>query len=125
VSGPGWPLLRYAAVGVLATALHWAAMAALVETTIAPAWLATGIGAALGAQIALAGNRWFTFGHSGPLLPAWWRFMGTAVVGAAFGMAVVAGAVAAGWHDLLAQALATGVILLLTYAVNRCWTFAG
>jgi putative flippase GtrA len=35
----------------------------------------------------------------------------------------VALAVRVGWHYLLAQMLATGLALLLTYFINRHWTF--
>jgi putative flippase GtrA len=49
--------------------------------------------------------------------------MGTAVLGGVVGMAIVAAGVALGWHYLLAQAVATAVGLLLTFAVNRVWTF--
>ncbi len=118
------PLLRYAAVGALATGVHWAVLALLVESGAAPAWVASGVGAAVGAQLAFFGNRRFTFGHRGALLPAWWRFMGTALLGAALGMVIVATGVRLGAHYLLAQAMATSAVLLLTFAVNRHWTFA-
>ena len=39
------------------------------------------------------------------------------------GMAVVAAAVALGMHYLVAQVLATITGLLLTFAINRAWTF--
>jgi putative flippase GtrA len=116
-------LLRYAGVGGLATLAHWGLLAALVEWAGTAPWLASGCGAALGAQVAFVGNRRFTFGHQGPLWPAWWRFMGTAVLGGVVGMAIVAAGVALGLHYLLAQAVATAVGLLLTFAVNRVWTF--
>lgn len=116
---------RYAFVGALATASHWALLALLVEERWAPAWLGSGAGALLGAQVAFAGNRWFTFEHRGPLAAAWWRFMGTALAGGLLGMAIVAGGVALGAHYLLAQAVATGTAMLLTFAINRHWTFAG
>jgi putative flippase GtrA len=118
-------LARYLGVGVAATAAHWALLVALVEAAALPAWLASGAGAVLGAQVAFFGNRRYTFGHAGAVVPAWWRFMGTAVLGAALGMALVAGGVALGLHYLLAQALATAASVLLTFAVNRRWTFAG
>jgi putative flippase GtrA len=73
--------------------------------------------------VAFAGNRRYTFGHAGPLWPAWWRFMGTALLGAAVGMVIVAAGVALGAHYLLAQAVATALVLLLTFAVNRVWAF--
>jgi putative flippase GtrA len=98
-------------------------MAWLVERLAVPAWWASGCGAVLGAQVAFVANRRFTFGHQGPVWPAWWRFMGAAALGAVVGMGVVAAAVAWGWHYLLAQALATAVSVVLTFVVNRHWTF--
>ena len=116
--------MRYAAVGLMATAAHWATLAVLVEVAAVEAWLGSGAGALVGAQVAFFGNRRFTFEHAGTLAPAWWRFMATAAAGGALGMAIVAAGVALGWHYLGAQALATLVVMLLTFAVNRHWTFA-
>lgn len=118
-------LLRYAGVGAFATAAHWATLVAAVEAGLLPAWAATGVGALVGAQVAFFGNRRFTFGHAGALLPAWTRFMLTALLGGVVGMALVAAGVHAGLHYLLAQALATSAVLLLTFAINRRWTFVG
>jgi putative flippase GtrA len=114
---------RYAAVGAVATATHYLLLVACVELGGWPAWLASGCGAVVGAQVAYAGNRWFTFEHRGDIGRSWRRFQGTALVGALFGMAVVALAVHLGWHYVLAQMLATALALLLTFAINRRWTF--
>jgi putative flippase GtrA len=116
-------LPRYGLVGGVATAAHWALLAVLVERMATPAWVGSGCGAVLGAQLAFFGNRRYTFGHAGALWPAWWRFMGTALLGALLGMGIVAAGVAAGLHYLLAQALATLAGLLLTFAINRTWAF--
>jgi len=89
------------------------------------AWLGSGLGAVVGAQVAFFGNRRFTFDHAGAWGPAWWRFMGTALAGGLLGMVIVGAGVALGLHYLLAQALATGTSVVLTFAVNRHWTFAG
>ena len=123
VRGPG-ALARYALVGAVATAVHWATLAGLVEAAGVAAWLGSGAGVLVGAQVAFLGNRRFTFGHGGVAWPAWWRFMGTAAAGGTLGMAVVAAGVALGLHYLLAQAGATLVVMLLSFAVNRHWTFA-
>ena len=118
------PLLRYLLVGAVATAAHWLLLALLVEGADVAAWRASGAGAVFGAQVAFFGNRRFTFAHQGALWPAWWRFMGTALLGAVLGMALVAAGVALGLHYLLAQALATAANVVLTFAVNRGWSFA-
>jgi putative flippase GtrA len=123
--GPdGRGLLRYAAVGALATAVHYALLVLAVEALHWPAWLASGGGAVVGAQVAYAGNRWFTFAHRGAVAASWLRFQLTALAGAALGMLIVAGAVRWRLHYLLGQVLATGTAMLLTYAINRHWTFA-
>jgi putative flippase GtrA len=88
-----------------------------------PAFIGSGAGAIVGAQVAFFGNRHFTFDHRGALGPAWVKFQWTALLGALVGMVVVAAAVQAGWHYLLGQVLATLISLVLTFAVNRVWTF--
>ena len=116
-------LARYTLVGAFATAAHYALLAVLVEIARVPAWLASGLGAALGAQVAFFGNRGFTFDHRGEIAPAWVRFQGTALAGALLGMVIVGVGVRLGLHYLAAQVVATGAALLLTFAVNRAWTF--
>jgi putative flippase GtrA len=115
--------LRYALVGALATAAHYALLAAIVELLHWPAWLGSGLGAVVGAQVAFFGNRGFTFAHRGEVAPAWAKFMGTALAGALLGMLIVGAGVAQGLHYLFAQVLATLASLVLTFAINRAWTF--
>ncbi len=117
-------LLNYLVVGLAATLAHWAFMVMLVERLGLVAWLASGAGAVLGAQVAFFANRNFTFDHAGRLWPAWWRFMATAALIALVGMGLVAAGVAWGAHYMLAQAVATVVGVLLGFAINRAWTFA-
>lgn len=117
------PFLRYLAVGAVATAAHYLLLAWLVERGHWPAPLAAAAGAVLGAQLAFVGNRRFTFGHAGPWLPAWWRFQLTALLGAATSAGVVALGTRLGLHYLPAQAAATLLAMLLTYAVNKRWSF--
>ena len=120
----GHSLVRYTAVGAVATAAHFAVLALCVEAWHWPAWWGSGAGAVVGAQVAFWGNRRLTFDHHGPWLGAWWRFMLTALGGALLGMAIVAALTAAQWHYLACQAVATVVVLVLGYLVNRGWSFA-
>jgi putative flippase GtrA len=116
-------LLRYATVGAVATALHYLILFACVEFAHWYAWLASGYGAAVGAQVAYLGNRWFTFAHRGNLPVSWLRFQLLALAGAVLGMAIVALAVHLGMYYLLAQMLATVLVMGFTFSLNRVWTF--
>ena len=116
-------LMRYAAVGGVATFVHYLLLVLCVEFKEWPAWLASGLGGVAGAQVAYYGNRRFTFAHQGALGASWSRFQATALLGAVTGMGVVALAVGVGLHYLLAQILATLLMLLLTFGINRRWTF--
>jgi putative flippase GtrA len=115
--------MRYTLVGAIATAVHYGLLAVAVELAHWPAFIGSGLGAVVGAQVAFFGNRGFTFGHAGELGPAWVKFQGTALGGAALGMLVVGIGVDLGLHYLAAQVLATLLSLLLTFAINRAWTF--
>lgn len=114
---------RYTLVGAAATAVHYLVLIGGVERAGWPAWLGSGLGAAVGAQLAYAGNRWFTFAHRGEVGASWPRFMFTALLGALLGMAIVALGVRLGVHYLAAQVFATLASLVLTFAINRAWTF--
>ena len=116
--------VRYTGVGVIATAAHYAVLVLCVEAFGWPAYIGSGIGAVVGAQVGYAGNRWYTFAHRGAVGASWPRFQFTALLGALLGMAVVAFGVRLGLHYLLAQVIATVLALLLTFAINRAWTFA-
>jgi len=116
-------LWRYGAVGVAATLSHYAVLVAGVELAHWEAWAASGVGAVVGAQVAYAGNRWFTFGHDGTLGDSWGKFQLIALVGTGLGMAVVKALVGLNLHYLLAQGAATVLVMLLTYQLNRVWTF--
>ena len=115
--------IRYTAVGAVATAAHYLLLVLCVEQGGWPAFVASGFGAVLGAQVAYAGNRWFTFAHRGSVSSSWPRFQATALLGALLGMALVALGVRMGIHYLIAQAVATLAGLVLTFAINRYWTF--
>jgi putative flippase GtrA len=118
-----WQFVRYAGVGLVATAVHYGVLIVAVETAAWPPWLASGYGATLGAQVAFLGNRWFTFEPGARLGSAWWRFQTTAALGASTGMVIVAGAARLGVYYLPAQMLATALVLVLSFAVNRSWSF--
>ena len=115
---------RYAAVGAVATAAHYAILVGLVEAGwLAPA-RAAAVGAWVGAQVAFAGNAAFTFRGARASVGAWLRFQVTACVGAAISFTIVAVGTRMGVHYLIAQVVATLVALVVTFEINRRWSFA-
>ena len=116
--------LQYAAVGAVATAAHYAILVGLVEARLLAPEHAAALGAWLGAQVAFAGNAAFTFRGHGATPRAWLRFQVTALFGAILSFALVALGVRLGVHYLLAQLVATLINLLVTFEINRRWSFA-
>lgn len=115
--------MRYVGVGALATVVHYALLVAAVEWGRWQASSASGMAAVVGAQVAYLCNRRLTFSYAGALARSWLRFQLTALFGAGVSMLVVGLAVRSGLHYLLGQLLATGIVAVLTYVVNRSWTF--
>lgn len=116
--------VRYLAVGVVATGVHYAVLAACVEAALLAPSRAAALGAWVGAQVAFMGNAWFTFVAAPRTFAAWLRFQATALLGALLSFAVVGIGVRMGLHYLLAQVPATLLAVLVTYEVNRRWSFA-
>ena len=117
--------LRYSAGGGIATALHYAVLLVAVELAgVAPPW-GSALGSVCGAALAYMWNHRFTFASAARHRDALPRFISVALLGAALNAALVAlGSQALGWHYLVAQLLATLLVLLAGYALNRFWTFA-
>jgi len=116
----------YIVAGGIATAVHYAVLIALVEWFGVFAALSSFTGALFGALVAYVANRHITFsGSNARHIQALPRFMAIALLGAVLNGALVwLGVQQLGWHYLLAQALATLLVLGLTFRLNRLWTFA-
>jgi putative flippase GtrA len=116
----------YIIAGGIATAVHYAVLIALVEWAGLSAAPSAFIGALTGAVVAYLVNRHITFaGSTARHRQAVPRFMAIALVGAVLNGALVwLGVQQLGWHYLVAQALATVLVMGLTFRFNRLWTFA-
>ena len=116
----------YVVAGGIATAVHYAVLIALVESSSLAAAPSAAIGTLCGAGVSYWLNRRMTFADSSvkhvQALP---RFMAIALLGALLnGMLVWLGVNTLGWHYLAAQALATVLVMGLTFRLNRLWTFS-
>lgn len=115
----------YVLVGCAATLVHYTMLVVLVETTSLAAAPATFIGAISGAVVSFMLNHNVTFSRNNAhTQTALMRFLVTAAGGAAVSAALVWMCVQLfSWHYLVAQTLATVLLLLLTYQINRRWSF--
>lgn len=117
--------VRYALVGVLATSCHYVVLVTLVELVGATAAPAAAVGAICGALAGYAGNRRFTFFSDAPHGQALPRFILVSALGAITNGSIVwTGTELLRMHYLVAQLIATALILGLGFALNRRWTFA-
>jgi putative flippase GtrA len=120
----GRQFLRYAGAGAIGTATHYALLVALVQLAGVTAVAASTAGAVAGAVVNYLLNHRFTFASDKPHSRALPRFIVVSLVGIAVNAAVVAALVGgAGAHYLVAQVIATAVVLVLGFAINRVWTF--
>lgn len=116
----------YLLAGGIATVVHYAVLLMLVEVFgLAPS-LSAVVGALCGAAVSYLVNRHLTFpGATVRHQLAVPKFLAVAVAGALVNGALVwVGVHWLVWHYLLAQAVATLLVLGLTYRLNRSWTFA-
>lgn len=119
-------LPAYALIGAAATAVHYSCLAALVEGAGIEPGPAAFCGAVIGAVVAYAGNRRWTFGGTRvPHRTAAWRFAMVALAGALLnGLIVDLGHSVLAVHYLAAQVFATVSVMVLSYHLNRWWTFS-
>lgn len=116
--------LRYAAMGVMGTAFHYAVLIALVQFAHTGAVGASTVGAVAGALVNYTLNHRYTFASDKTLGHALPRFALVAVAGIALNALVMAAVLAvAEPHYLVAQVMATGAVLAAGYIANRAWTF--
>jgi len=110
--------LKFAVVGAIATAVHYAILIALVEVLHMAPTLATTIGYGVGIVVSYTLNRRFTFGvRNAPVAASFAKFVLLYGVGAVLNGAIVATLVGAGLWYLWAQVIATGLVL--------SWNFLG
>lgn len=120
----GQVFAKYAGVGAVATGMHYLVVIGAVEALRRPAWEAALCGAVAGGVVAYFGNHRFTFCSPRAHRSALSRFALVALAGAGLQSAVVGlGTETLRLHYLVAQALATGLVFLITFLVNRRWTF--
>ncbi|MGR9108871.1 MAG: GtrA family protein [Gammaproteobacteria bacterium] len=116
--------LRFATVGGIATAVHYLILITLVQGLGAnPVW-ASGIGFVIGATFNYVLNYRFTFRSNAKHRHAVVKFLLVAGLGLVLNsLAMLVFIVHLGLFYLLAQVLATSLVLLWNFLGNRLWVF--
>lgn len=116
--------LRFAIVGAVGTAAHYALLLALVEFLGVDPVAGSVAGFLLGALVNYTLNRSLVFRSQRQHVEALPRFLavaGVGLVGNSALMSLLVGPV--GLHYLLAQILTTSLLLVWHYGANALWTF--
>jgi putative flippase GtrA len=115
---------RYSLVGAIGTAVQYAILISLVRAGLAPAIVASSVGAIAGALVNYYLNSRWTFASTRAHEQALPRFAAIALAGIGLNAIVMAGMLTyVGAHYLVAQFVATGVVLVAGFVANRTWTF--
>jgi putative flippase GtrA len=115
---------RYAGAGALGTLAHYATLIMLVQGGVAMPVVGSTVGAVAGALVNYLLNYHFTFRSTRAHAHAAPRFAAVAAAGIVLNTAVFALLLAeVGTHYLVAQVVATLVVLVFGYLANRRWTF--
>jgi putative flippase GtrA len=115
---------KYAVAGAAGTAVQYALLLLLVESRMLSAVPASTCGAVAGAVVNYMLNYRYTFRSRRPHAEASLKYLLVSLAGIALNAAVIAlGTSAVGLHYLMAQVLATGIVLVAAFATNRAWTF--
>lgn len=116
--------VRFAMVGVLATATHYSILIALVELAHWGAIVSSSIGFCVGALVSYLLNRQLTFKVRPELAMGFLKFFSVVLIGLGFNASIVAAVRHLGAHYLLAQAIATGTVLFWNFGATRLLVFS-
>jgi putative flippase GtrA len=119
----GAQFTRFAMAGGAGTLAHYLVLVALVSLAGLAPGRAAFAGAVVGACVVYLLNHRYTFASSRSHAQTLPRFALMAAVGAVLNGALVGLLSAAGLYFLLAQVIATGVILVINFIVSKLWIF--
>lgn len=123
----GWQLAArfstYAGVGAIGTAAQYGVLIAAVNVAGTGPVAGSTAGALTGAIVNYLLNRRFTFRSSAKHSSTLPRFAMAACAGIVVNGLAMKAMTAAGLHYLVAQVIATALVLALTFTINSMWTF--
>lgn len=122
----GKQFTRFAACGAVGTLAHYLLLILLVHGWRSSAVTASSAGFVLGAAVNYALNYRYTFRSTKSHREVMWKFIAVASIGALINTALMSLLTHhSNLHYLLSQLIATAVVLVWNFMVNRIWTFRG
>lgn len=119
------PFIRYAAVGAIGTGFHFATLSLCVEMLHLSPTNGSLVGAVVGALVNYVLNYHLTFASQQSHKVTLPRFLSVAAFGVALnGLVVKFATETMNLHYLIAQGLATVIVLVSGFVLNKIWTFA-
>lgn len=115
--------LRFAAVGAVATSAHFVVLIALTELAGVHPVAATTCGFAAGAIVSYTLNRRYTFEVRPDFARGFAKFAVLIAIGAVLNAAIVAGLMHLGLYYLIAQVIATSLVLIWNFIGARFLVF--
>jgi putative flippase GtrA len=115
--------LRFTAVGVVATAVHYALLIGLTELAGVHPVIGTACGALIGGVVSYTLNRIYTFTARPAYMRGLVKFIVVISVGAGLNAAIVAFFMWLGLYYIFAQFIATAIVLIWNFAVSRVVVF--
>jgi len=120
----GYQFARFAMVGAIGTLGHYLTLLLLVNQFAASPVIASAVGSVLGALINYVLNYKFTFRSQASHGPSLMKFMIVAAIGALLNVGIMwLGVNALRLNYLLVQLIATTLVLICGFLLNRAWTF--
>ncbi|MEM1346237.1 MAG: GtrA family protein [Pseudomonadota bacterium] len=117
-------ILRFAAVGLAATAVHLSVALVLAGLFGVPAQAANLAAFVAAFWVSYIGHYHFSFQSSARHTRAFWRFLGVALAGFAAGaLALEATAHLTDWGDLARLTISAMLVPAVSYIVNRLFVF--
>jgi putative flippase GtrA len=122
----GKQFTRFAACGAVGTLAHYLLLVLLVQGGGSPPVAASSAGFVLGAVVNYTLNYRYTFHSTQPHRETMWKFFVAALIGALANAALMSILIQhVNLYYLVSQVIATGIVLVLNFMVNRIWTFRG
>ncbi len=118
--------LLFTVVGAIGTIVQYLIL--VILSSLFSVWpvISSGVGFVTGALVNYFLNYYITFGSSKAHLIACARFFSIALVGLCLNTIIMYVIIKyASIHYLVAQLLATGIVLIWNFTANKCWTFRG